>query len=100
MAAGEASRAFAGVFGLAALLWGASTAFSCLADSLNSIWGVRRKPGRFALGGFLKHRLLAFTLVAATGAYLLFSSLVTTALATIGALVNGFLPLPLLGEGD
>jgi membrane protein len=85
----------AGAFGLLALFWGASTVFSCLADSLNSIWAVRREGGRFGIRGFLKHRLLAFAMVVGTGGYLIFSSLVTTGLAAVGIFLKGVLPLPL-----
>jgi membrane protein len=85
----------AGVFGVLALFWGASTVFSCLADSLNSIWAVRRDGGRFGIKGFLKHRLLAFAMVVGTGGYLIFSSLVTAALAAVGVFLKGVLPLPL-----
>jgi membrane protein len=86
----------AGAFGLLALFWGASTVFGCLADSLNSIWAVRRDGGRFGIKGFLKHRLLAFAMVVGTGGYLLFSSIVTAGLAAVGVFLKGFLPLPIV----
>jgi membrane protein len=86
----------AGAFGLLALFWGASTVFGCLADSLNSIWGVKRDGGRYGIKGFLKDRLLAFAMVVGTGGYLLFSSIVTAGLAAAGVFVKGFLPLPLV----
>jgi membrane protein len=87
--------AVAGAFGLLTLLWGASTVFGCLADSLNTIWDAKRRGGRFGLRGFFTHRLLAFVMVVGTGTYLVFSSLATTALAAVGAFLRGFLPLPL-----
>ena len=70
--------------------------FGCLADSLNSIWGVRREGGKFGIRGFLTHRFLAFAMVVGTGGYLLFSSIVTAGLAAAGVFVKGFLPLPLV----
>ncbi len=86
----------AGAFGLLALFWGASTVFGCLADSLNSIWGVRREGGKFGIRGFLASRFLAFAMVVGTGGYLLFSSIVTAGLAAVGVFLKGFLPLPLV----
>ena len=86
----------AGAFGLLALFWGASTVFGCLADSLNSIWGVRREGGKFGIRGFLTHRFLAFAMVVGTGGYLIFSSIVTAGIAAVGVFLQGVLPLPLV----
>jgi membrane protein len=85
----------AGAGGVAALLWGGSTVFGCLADSLNTIWKVKRRSGRFGIRGFIVHRLAAFVMVAGTGAYLLLSSLATLSIAAVGAFLAGRLPLPL-----
>lgn len=85
----------ASIFSLAALFWGASTVFGSLADSLNSIWGTKRDGGKYGIKGFVKHRLLAFTMVVGTGGYLVFSLVGTAGLAAVGKFLKGLLPLPL-----
>jgi membrane protein len=92
-------KPFAGLlaasFSLLTLFWGASTVFSCVADSLNSIWDAKRDGGRYGIKGFLRHRLLAFLMVIGTGLYLLFSVVATAGLAAAGAFLKGLLPLPM-----
>jgi len=79
---------------LLTLLWGASTVFSCLADSLNTIWDAHPHGGRFGIRGFFRHKLLGFMMVIATGIYLLFSLVMTTGITAIGAFFKDFFPLP------
>jgi len=50
------------VIGIALALFGASGIFGQLQDALNTIWGVKPKPGG-ALGGFLRKRFLSFAMV-------------------------------------
>ena len=45
-----ASGVMAAAFGLMMLLFGASGVFGELQDSLNTIWGVKPRPGRAILG--------------------------------------------------
>jgi membrane protein len=83
------------LFSLGTLFWGASTVFGSLADSLNSIWGAKRDGGKYGIKGFVKHRLLAFTMVVGTGVYLVLSFVGTAGLAAVGKFLQGLLPLPL-----
>lgn len=68
---------FSTLAGLAVLLFGASGVFVELQDSLNSIWKVKPKPGA-GVRGFIRERLLSFTVVLGTG-FLLLVSLILTA---------------------
>ncbi|MBN2200547.1 YihY/virulence factor BrkB family protein [bacterium] len=85
----------AGAAGMAAVFWGGSTVFGCLADSLNTIWNAKRRGGRFGIRGFLVHRLAAFVMVFGTGAFLIVSSLATLGLAAVSAFLTERLPVPL-----
>jgi membrane protein len=49
--------------GVALALFGASGVFGQLQDALNTIWGVKAKPGR-GIWGFLRNRFLSFAMVA------------------------------------
>src|SRR4029077_8168971 len=51
------------VVGIAVALFGASGVFGQLQDALNTIWGVKPKPGR-SLVSFLRARFLSFAMVA------------------------------------
>jgi membrane protein len=70
------------VVGIALALFGASGVFGQLQDSLNTIWGVKAKPG-LAIWGFLRARFVSFAMVAGV-CFLLLVSLV------IEALLKGF----------
>ena len=73
------------------LFIGATGLFVELQDALNSIWGVRRVPGR-ALWNFIKDRLLSMALIAGIGALLLLCLLLSMALSSAGRLLTGVLP--------
>jgi len=79
---------------LTVLLWGASTVFSYLRDSFNSIWHVTPHGGRFGIRGFVRHRFLGFLMVAGSGLLLLASLLGTTAVTAFTMFLRGMLPLP------
>ena len=67
-----------GTFGLITLLIGATTVFSEIQDSINTIWGLKPKPKK----GWLKmlfDRVLSFSIVVSLG-FLLLVSLVITGL--------------------
>lgn len=51
------------IIGIALALLGASGVFGQLQDSLNTIWGVKAKPGT-GIWGFLRVRFLSFAMVA------------------------------------
>ena len=70
------------IIGVALALFGASGVFGQLQDALNTIWGVRAKPGLGILG-FLRARFLSFAMVAGI-CFLLLVSL------AIEALLKGF----------
>jgi membrane protein len=70
------------IIGIALALFGASGVFGQLQDALNTIWGVKAKPG-LGLWGFLRTRFLSFGMVAGV-CFLLMVSL------AIEALLKGF----------
>jgi membrane protein len=70
------------LIGVALALFGASGVFGQLQDALNTIWGVKAKPGR-GVWGFLRSRFLSFGMVAGI-CFLLLVSL------GIEALLKGF----------
>src|SRR2546429_4159889 len=74
--------AIATIIGVALALFGASGVFGQLQDALNTIWGVKAKPGTGILG-FLRARFLSFAMVGGI-CFLLFVSL------AIEALLKGF----------
>jgi membrane protein len=79
--------------GIATLLFGATGVFGELQDSLNTVWGVKPKPGR----GFirlLKTRFISFTMVLGIGFLLLVSLVVSAVISALGAWVSSLLPLP------
>src|SRR5881275_442128 len=50
------------VIGIALALFGASGVFGQLQDALNTVWGVKAKPG-LGIRGFLRARFLSFAMV-------------------------------------
>ena len=66
------------IIGIALALFGASGVFGQLQDALNTIWGVKAKPG-LGIWGFLRTRFLSFAMVAGV-CFLLLVSLVMEAL--------------------
>ncbi len=66
------------IIGIALALFGASGVFGQLQDALNTIWGVKPKPG-IGIWGFLRARFLSFAMVAGV-CFLLLVSLVIEAL--------------------
>src|SRR5947209_10950236 len=65
------------VLGGGVLLFAASAVFAQLQDALDTIWEVAPRPGRSAIWGFLRKRLLSFAMVLVI-AFLLLTSLVMT----------------------
>src|SRR5437868_5494356 len=74
--------AAATIIGIALALFGASGVFGQLQDALNTVWGVKAKPG-LGLRGFLRSRFLSFAMVGGI-CFLLLVSLV------IEGLLKGF----------
>ena len=81
-AAAPGKSTLATIIGIALALFGASGVFGQLQDALNTIWGVKAKPG-LGLWGFLRTRFLSFAMVAGV-CFLLLVSL------AIEALLKGF----------
>jgi membrane protein len=73
---------WASVIGIALALFGASGVFGQLQDALNTIWGVKAKPGA-AIWDYIRVRFLSFAMVAGV-CFLLLVSL------TVEALLKGF----------
>ena len=77
---------------VATLFVGATGVFVQLQDALNSIWGVRRAPGR-GLRNFIKDRILSFALVVGIGFLLLVSLVLSAVLSALGKYMGGLLPV-------
>jgi len=80
-----ATGVFATIVGVVMLIVGALGLFGQLQDALNTIWEVERKPG-LGIYGFIRDRVLSFSMVLGTAFLLLVSLSVNTALAAMAAL--------------
>jgi membrane protein len=74
---------WATITGFGLLLFGASTVFAQLKDALNTIWEVKAKGG-LGIWGFIRERLLSFSIVLVIGFLLLVSLLAATAINGLG----------------
>jgi Predicted membrane protein len=79
------------IIGVALALFGASGVFGQLQDALNTIWGVKAKPGR-GLWRFLRARFLSFAMVAGICFLLLVSLAVEALLKAFSQYVQSVLP--------
>jgi membrane protein len=75
------------------LLLGASGLFGQLQDALNTIWGVKPKPGR-GMWRLIQDRFLSVMAVLGTGFLLLVSLVLSAALSALGKWFGGLLPAP------
>ena len=80
------------IVGIILLLFGASSVFGELRDSMNAVWGVKT-PGS-GLRGIVQYRLFSCVLVIAIGFVLLLSLLVSAGLAAAGKYFGAILPVP------
>jgi membrane protein len=80
---------FATIIGFATLFLGATTVFIQLQDGLNTVWNVKRLPGR-GLRHFVMDRLLSFAMMAAIAFLLLVSLVLNAVLAALGKYMHGF----------
>ncbi|HEV7329895.1 MAG TPA: YihY/virulence factor BrkB family protein [Flavisolibacter sp.] len=71
------------IISAAVLIFSATTIFGELQDSINSIWGLRKKESA-GIMAMLKTRLLSFGLIASLGFILMVSLIATTVLAGLG----------------
>jgi membrane protein len=79
------------IVGVALALFGASGVFGQLQDALNTIWGVKAKPGA-GFWGFLRTRFLSFAMVGGICFLLLVSLTVEGALKGFSRYVQSALP--------
>ena len=79
------------VIGIVLALFGASGVFGQLQDALNTIWGVKAKPGR-GIWGFLCSRFLSFAMVGGVCFLLLVSLTLESLLKGFSHYIQGVLP--------
>jgi membrane protein len=79
------------IIGIALALFGASGVFGQLQDALNTIWGVKAKPGG-GIWGFLRSRFLSFAMVAGVCFLLLVSLGIESALKAFSHYLQSALP--------
>ncbi|MBX3645907.1 MAG: YihY/virulence factor BrkB family protein [Rubrivivax sp.] len=80
------------LFGVGALVVGATTVFGQMQYALNTLWGVAARPDRNSLFTLLKNRLLSLTVVLAIGFVLLVSLLLGVALQAVLKFTHHFAP--------
>jgi membrane protein len=81
----------ASIIGVALALFGASGVFGQLQDALNTIWGVKAKPGA-GIWGFLRSRFLSFAMVGGVCFLLLVSLTLESVLKGFSHYVQSVLP--------
>src|SRR5213083_601915 len=79
------------IIGIALALFGASGVFGQLQDALNTIWGVKAKPGG-GVWGFLRARFLSFAMVGGVCFLLLVSLTLESMLKGFSHYIQGALP--------
>jgi membrane protein len=79
------------IVGVVTLFIGASGVFGELQSSLNTIWEVKRKPGR-GIWGEVKDRFLSFTMVLGVAFLLLVSLVLNSILSAVGTKFSAALP--------
>jgi membrane protein len=82
---------FATVTGIVLALFGATGVFGQLQDALNTIWGVKPKPGG-GVWAFIRSRFLSFAMLGGVGFLLLISLVVEGALKIFSHYIQSFLP--------
>jgi membrane protein len=81
----------AAAFGIIIALFGASGVFGQLQDALNTIWGVKPKPGG-GIWGFLRARFLSFAMVGGVCFLLLVSLTVESVLRGLNTFLENMFP--------
>jgi membrane protein len=77
--------------GILLALFGASGVFGQLQNALNTIWGVKAKPGA-GIAGFIRSRFLSFAMVAGVCFLLLVSLVLESVLKSFSHYVQAMLP--------
>ena len=86
-----ASSMIATGLALITLLVGATSVFAQVQDALNTIWGVKARPG-LGIIQILKNRFISFLAVLGSGFLLLVSLVLSAGLAGLGKMLEAFLP--------
>ena len=79
------------IIGIALALFGASGVFGQLQDALNTIWGVKAKPG-IGIWGFLRARFISFAMIAGVCFLLLVSLVIEGVLKAFSQYIQTRLP--------
>lgn len=87
------TNAWVSAGGIVMLVVGAGGLFGQLQDALNTVWGVKPKPGR-GIMGLLKDRFLSFTMVLGTGFLLLTSMVLSAVLQAVSKWAGSIASLP------
>ena len=82
---------FATIVGIVLALLGASGVFGQLQNALNTIWGVKAKPG-LGIGAFIRSRFLSFAMVAGVCFLLLVSLVIESLLKSFQRVCAGNVP--------
>lgn len=83
--------ALATIIGIALALFGASGVFGQLQDALNTIWGVKAKPGA-GIWGFLRARFISFAMIAGVCFLLLVSLVIESMLKAFSHYIQSAMP--------
>jgi membrane protein len=81
----------ASIIGIALALFGASGVFGQLQDALNTIWGVKAKPGA-GIWAFLRARFLSFAMVAGVCFLLLVSLVIESLIKAFSHYLQSIIP--------
>src|SRR5437870_10357983 len=79
------------IIGIALALFGASGVFGQLQDALNTIWGIKAKPGA-GIAGFIRSRFISFAMVAGVCFLLLVSLVLESVLKSFSHYVQAMFP--------
>ncbi|MEO9147088.1 MAG: YihY/virulence factor BrkB family protein [Ginsengibacter sp.] len=81
----------AAIIGIVTLIIGATTVFSEIQDSINTIWGLKPKPKKGWLK-FLKNRFLSFSIIIGLGFLLLVSLSISTLIDSFSNSLKAYFP--------
>ncbi|MEP6603584.1 MAG: YihY/virulence factor BrkB family protein [Spartobacteria bacterium] len=90
-ASAPAKSTTASIIGLLLALFGATGVFGQLQDALNTIWGVKPKPGT-GIWGFIRSRFLSFAMLGGVGFLLLVSLVIEALLKAVSHYLQAHLP--------
>jgi membrane protein len=82
------------IAGFGAIVFGATTVFTQMQDSLNAIWGVAPRPTRSSVFIYVKTRLLSLAMVLAIGFVLLVSLSLSIFVRAMVNFAQDWLPVP------